>query len=256
MNLKRITFWVFIISFIIILFTVIAYVINGFLNPSYILSTEKLGHFGDFVGGFVGVILTFLATVLIYLTYKSQTKELEQSRELFAKQSFENTFFNMLKVHQDLRKEISFDFFEKRIMHNTNEDQKVKDYRLIYDYSTKISGKAFFDFAQKDFTKLFSISDKPPSRYTASAEIMKKHKDKGYNPFADKHNYLEGIKFKYNIFWETYANYLGDYFRNIYHILKFISDEKKKKLKILMKKMMKIGLVKNTKGMQIYYNHN
>ncbi len=231
-NLEKISYWFFALSGLLIFWTFIAYAMNGYINNGK-LDTEKLGHFGDFVGGLVGVILTTLATILLLLTYKSQKeglktqkKELELSRELFSKQQFENTFFNMLNVHQELRKEISF---------NTS-----KTYLFKSEVKT-IKGKPFFEFAHKDFIELWEKEYKQFE--TGVFDDHNSLKDYKYEPpyiirydsngkpidfSIEKH--LEFVKKKYSIFWKYYANYLGDYFRNIYHILKYISDEKEKEL--------------------------
>ena len=227
-SLDRFSYWVFAVSGLAILFTFLAYAMNGYISSEK-LDTEKLGHFGDFVGGLVGVFLTFLATVLIYLTYRSQKQELELSRELFSKQNFENTFFNMLNVHRELRKEISFDTSKASLLKN---DAKI------------IKGKSFFEFAHKDFIELWKkeyVEYETPKDDPHSHDSLIEYKyDHSFrigdtkNHTVDQHLVDKHLKFvieKYNIFWKSYANYLGDYFRNIYHILKYISDEKKNELK-------------------------
>lgn len=232
---ERITKSTLIISLLIILGTIVAYILNGYFNIFRIndLNTEKLGHFGDFIGGFVGVVLTFLATIIIYTTYKSQKKELVLNRTLFSNQNFENTFFNMLKVHQDIKSEISinnFDFFTKDQTEYTDFKKGVRYNRV---------GRAFFKKIQLDFTRLVHHYPHTELKFDNIEDINNRHseekidvlfiKDLKTNPTLEKHKKL--IKFKYDIFFNYYQDYLGDYLRNVYHILKFISKKKEEEIK-------------------------
>ena len=65
-----------IISFLFIGITLLVFLLNGYLQIFEKLDINKLGHFGDFVGGVLGTFLTLLATILIYLTYYKQSEEL------------------------------------------------------------------------------------------------------------------------------------------------------------------------------------
>ncbi len=66
----------------------------------------RWGTFGDFVGGTLNPILSFLALVVLLKTYSSQREELEDTKTILKeqtatqkKQQFESTFFELLKVH-------------------------------------------------------------------------------------------------------------------------------------------------------------
>lgn len=65
------------------------------------LSSEKgdWGTFGDFVGGTLNPILSFLSLIVLLLTYAMQRKELEKTEETQKRQQFENMFFELLKIH-------------------------------------------------------------------------------------------------------------------------------------------------------------
>ena len=116
-----------VISFIIIGITFISYNLSKLINfkyfvnsNEYIFHTDKLGHFGDFIGGFLGTLLTGIATYFVYKTYISQKDELEKqkeelilNRQLIAQQQFESTFFNMLNVHRELKKEFKINIIER-----------------------------------------------------------------------------------------------------------------------------------------------
>lgn len=66
----------------------------------------RWGTFGDFFGGTLNPILSFLALIIVLKTYLSQQVELEATRQILKEQSetqkrqrFESTFFELLKVH-------------------------------------------------------------------------------------------------------------------------------------------------------------
>lgn len=212
-----------------IVITTIIYFIKGHINTNDIDFT-KLGTYGDFVGGSLGTILSIVAVILVYRTYISQKEELSMSRNLLEQQQFENTFFNMLKVHQDLKNGISF---------NT-ENQIFREYlpigiegARITENGQEVIGKHFFNIASLDFAKLFKYSPNDKLNYNIDSETVKKIESYGFGTTYIEPTYkddIKDIKFKYDIFFENYASYLGDYFRNLYHILKFISSKKNEEL--------------------------
>ncbi len=85
---------------------------------------DKWGQFGDYVGGTLNPTLSFLALIVLLRTYAMQRKELDLQREELEgtkkilkeqtetqkRQRFENTFFELLKVHNQFME----NFFELR----------------------------------------------------------------------------------------------------------------------------------------------
>jgi len=237
-------------SVLLILYIFILFIVKTNIDFNLPIDTEKFGHFGDIIGGLVGTILTFLATILLYYTYKSQReglktqkKELELQREELREtrnefitqnktsrlQLFDNTFFNMLKVLQELRKEISIDSYEFGLCYNDNTVE-----------SKIINGKTFFEFAHKDFECLWKKEYKgeeefgstPYDLHNSDYEYESHPSSNGKTIDKSIEQHLKDITdLKYPIFWKKYANYLGDYFRNLYHILKYISNEKSREKK-------------------------
>jgi len=235
--------WIFgVVASLFIIITTYVYYAKGHINNGDI-EFEKIGTYGDFIGGLLGTILSIVAVILIYKTFISQKEELQLNRELFSSQQFENTFFNMLNVHQELRKEISFDIGKNGIF----------GYSEIVPNGI-IKGKSFFEFAQNDFTNLWKYEYDDKKINNISDKIGQRHKEYDYkyethssikvsdskgnfiNKSVDEH-LKDIIELKYPIFWKNYANYIGDYFRNIYHILKYISDEKLKEINLINNKL-------------------
>ena len=219
-----------IVATLFIVATTLVYFIKGHIHLGKIDFT-KLGTYGDFIGGLLGTILSIVAVILVYKTYISQSRELELNRNLLEQQSFENTFFNMLKVHQDLKNNISF----------TTSNLIYRKYHNILGTEGKqvskpieVNGREFFNIASDDFENLFNTNTTSHNNYLIKDNIQKNLKDYKYDGILNKpettENHLEHIQFKYDLFFKTYGRYLGDYFRNLYHILNFISKKKSEEI--------------------------
>lgn len=75
---------------------------EGFINHKLDVSLDNASKIGDFIGGFVGVFFTLVGILLLYETLALQRKELTDSRKVFEKQQFENTFFSLLELYQSI----------------------------------------------------------------------------------------------------------------------------------------------------------
>lgn len=82
---------------VVILAMGLAFVNAIFISKAFRQSTsinpETAGQLGSFVGGYVGALFALTGVVLLYSTLKSQ-------RLAFARQSFENKYFELIKLHR------------------------------------------------------------------------------------------------------------------------------------------------------------
>lgn len=62
-------------------------------------------NFGDFMSGTIGIILTFVSTLFLFITFKAQQKQSQESKEDAFRARFEGTFFNMLSMYYNVRAE-------------------------------------------------------------------------------------------------------------------------------------------------------
>lgn len=99
-------------------------IIDGFNLGKCTIHIGKYNELGDFIGGISTPFLSITAFILLYLTYSSQKKELQESRtillsqnELINKQQFESTFFNMINLHNQIVAQI--DTIHIRRTHNS-----------------------------------------------------------------------------------------------------------------------------------------
>lgn len=121
----------FIIFFFGLIFIVIDTIINANLDSDSEATSNIIGSagtFGDFLGGTLNPVLSFLTFMGLLITILLQSKELEQTRQELKrsakaqeqteetlkiqtknleKQKFETTFFALLNQHNDLLKELN-----------------------------------------------------------------------------------------------------------------------------------------------------
>ncbi len=153
---------------------------------------KDFGQWGDFFGGILNPILTFLTFIGLMITIVLQQLELKESRKEFKKsakslkkqakhmeiQTFENTFFKMLELHNNIVENLKY---KKQII-------IPQGTRTVY------TGREIFEV-------LFN-------------EFIEKNRIKPIN------TYINDIQIKQN-------HVLGQYFRNLYQILKFINQQEK-----------------------------
>lgn len=153
-------------------------------------STFKLGEFGDFYGGVLNPILTFLMFIGLLITIVMQKNELTLTRDEYKrtsdalsdqaktaqKQSFESTFFNLLQNHNNITNSLVFD--DRIICSIINRNNESTTGRMVF------------------YSILRWMSD------------------------DDDSDFLE----YYTNFNQTENHIVGHYFRNLYQILKFIDS--------------------------------
>ncbi|MRX64684.1 putative phage abortive infection protein [Maribacter luteus] len=197
------------------------------------VNSEKVAQFGDFIGGIVGSLWSLAGVILFYVALTEQRKDIEinretlnaqvsalnqqikefelqrtelsETRKVFEEQSetlkiqrFENTFFQLLSLHHELVDKLNFSkvsmvrnvSMEKReVLSKAFEDLEIK-----MKYSNGIIGK--------NSTGAETYTDDPPITKKVAEERM----NKAYREF----------------YFEDYKQILSHYFRNVYHIFKFI----------------------------------
>lgn len=194
------------------------------INSVRISSTEDLasmaaylGTRGDYYGGILNPIFAFFSFIALIYTVHLQIKELGLSREEFRKsvstqeksekalsqQAFENTFFNMLSLHNEITKNIELDAddlvdlifnkehhkdeFKGRILNLSRDHTMVKSHKL----NAKTNRQAI-SFIAKIISFKNDAYDTPKKRY---------------KKIQDNRNDI-----------------LGHYFRNLFQIMKFVDE--------------------------------
>lgn len=98
---------------------------DGFLNLNNI-NIERSAQSGDFIGGIVGTIFTLVGIVLLFETLSLQRIEFEESRKVFQTQQFENKFFSLLNLYQEIIRTFHYE------MPTTSEKFTGKEYFTMH----------------------------------------------------------------------------------------------------------------------------
>ncbi len=91
-----------------------------FVGLKFTEQSDKLGQFGDFFGGVLNPLLSFMALLGVLYTIRTQGKELKEAREetrianriqdkqtgVFERQNFESVFFRLVDVHSKIAERI------------------------------------------------------------------------------------------------------------------------------------------------------
>lgn len=71
----------------------------------YILDTNVVGQYGDFIGGFVG---TFLTVILLYYTFHQQRKDSSENSKVYKKQQLNDDFYHLMSLYQEILSSLIF----------------------------------------------------------------------------------------------------------------------------------------------------
>jgi Putative phage abortive infection protein len=182
-----------------VIFSIIV-IIPYFVNFSGFISNDQnhWGLFGDYLGGVLNPVLGFFGLLALLFTISLQSKELRLSVQELEKSSnalnrqnltldiqrFENTFFQMLRIHNDLLNSIDFQRGGGKL------NVVVTRGRDCFEVMRKR-----LDNSYKQEIKAIPSSDE-----------------------------LELITKSYKKFYNEHKSELGHYFRYLYNIFKFIDN--------------------------------
>jgi hypothetical protein len=225
------------VCFVVLLFFVDVWMVGN--------QADIAGIFGDFFGGVLNPILTFLTFFGLIVTIVVQRHDLRLSRveyertaEALTIQSVENTFFNTLDLHNKIAEGIKFDL--SGIGGNAYSEKSLNVRAFLRGYY-KNPG---------DFEDSYRT---PPGVYpfkaeTSAAPVLVAVVE-GRAAFNEILKYLSSgsatpkqVLERYMIIQNDHNHIVGHYFRNLYQVLKMIdgyadsvvsSDNKKKYASIL-----------------------
>lgn len=174
-------------------FSTAGVLITGYLNVE---KFKALGTWGDFAGGLLNPILTFITFLAVLLTLWLQRHELSLTRDemirsanalerqdaTLKRQSFENTFFEMLRLHNSIIESIDL---------------------INADSGSITKGRDAFNVFYTRFNKI----------YRSNVE-----KSKG------KHSQREIAELSYFLFWKDARTEISHYFRFLFNFFRFIEN--------------------------------
>lgn len=182
----------------------------SFRNPTQL---AYMGQIGDFFGGVLNPLLSFMALIAVLFTIKIQSQELKEAKEetrianriqdkqtaVFERQNFESVLFRLLDVHSRLADQI-------RNWRKLGEHDKFESAarRIIELINTKVS----------DDEQYGNLGWRTSNRETMNWEQELTHDRNLYGSAATR------------VLAEENKLMFSQYFRNIYQILKLIDNFK------------------------------
>lgn len=190
-----------------------------FLSFSDVKSAQYWGQLGDFFGGILNPLLSFMALVAVLHSIKIQSQELKEAKEetkianriqdrqtaVFERQNFESVFFRLLDVHSRISQQVSLegdsgqDAF--RLVHERMEGFCCDNFQSRLDMLMSNIDHMYAGYGSSETIELTSFQKKV-SRAEASKEVIAQ---------ATEANIRSGSGSGFSL-----------YFRNMYQLLKLI----------------------------------
>lgn len=219
----------------------IAWVLSWFLIQYFIDKSPERGAFGDQFGS-VNALFSGFALAGILYTIMLQKKELalqrielEDTRKEFQtqnmtlkKQRFENTFFNLLSLHNEIVDKLSINIFDGSYLQRKFFEGAIKQLRFksneleyyIYSFFLKLDISEVNIFFT-DKTQNYEFLKKLDEDEIKHMKSLSKEDLDAYLKISIEEKYEKIVK-DYMAFYLDYQDNVGHYFRNLYHIFKYI----------------------------------
>lgn len=102
-KIKKLAFILSVIAIVILTVFITLYMSDTGLQKAIVEELSK--NLGDFLCGTIGILLSFVSTLFLFLSFNSQQKQFEETHEDNYRARFEGTFFNMLAMYYSVRNE-------------------------------------------------------------------------------------------------------------------------------------------------------
>ncbi|SUE34153.1 putative phage abortive infection protein [Rikenella microfusus] len=246
------SFWAWILIVIGILVIVIFMSRPPFNDGSGNCDASLFGQYGDFIGGFVGSIFSLAGFVMLYLTLKSQQLAIKKQDYEARMESFETTVFNLLNSQQHITNDIQANFvkligtsdikvitiqgreFFRFAVTERNRINKCLKSKIYDGYYSDKDDEYIENLIAEIYDRSSPSFDPCNNPEEKENEIIQKRRRQLLNKIygitqehwdkAHKLQEAERVKYIYDIFFKRYHYAMGHYFRNLYHILKFIDQ--------------------------------
>ena len=227
------------IRFVIVAFLLIVIVLPILLTrtwgPGCLKFTESTGWIGDTLGGVTAPFIGFLNIILLIWTLGKQVDFNKEQLRVQKNEQFKAAFFQMLQTQRELLHEVKGTFFSRNMERDVN--------------GGKVAGLDYFRNAGAELKTLFSVLDgEVPSEDLLSKNVKERYSitEEVQGHYSQAGN-EEQLRIAYKQFFDVHIE-MANYFRHLYHILKFISEEKNDSIKSLSDEKEKTEITKWYKG--------
>lgn len=163
------------------------WVININPNNSYL---ENLRNIGGYYSGTIGILVSILTVVLVYETFRRQQIEGINNRIQNQRREFENHFYQLLKVFENIISRLTVRLTERGQSPNILQGREVMEHL----YVSKLAHFINYDNAMEN------------------------------KIYYDENNIEEYINKEYQRFHDDNQDKMGHYFRTLYNIFKLIKE--------------------------------
>lgn len=251
-HLEKITYGFGIAGVLTLVVTTFLFLTNCSFDTAQTLNTVVFNDYGSFLAGSAGLLFNIATTILVYLTYQTQKVELKEAKdevqasrealELQARttqlQQFENTFFNLLSNHREVLKSLQ----ETWIRYDSLDEEKTFESKKLIDITVDLIKKIIGGLEIRNPNNVFPESS--DLQYDGYIPIilhnsLKQDFDFDFD-FDKKASYIsellmisksklanpEGLPSIYEKIYKPNRSSLGHYFRNLFHLIKFVDEYK------------------------------
>jgi len=216
---------------IIIWFLIRGFYYEGFISTESTINLTNSAQVGDFIGGFVGAIFTLVGILLLYETLSLQRQEFIESRKVFIKQQFDNSFFGLLELYKENLNQLNCydlftnkltgkDFFEYQqnqmsnnfVPENTlsrNRKKAINDFQKVY-----VNNENYLSTYFRTLYRIYSLID--------NSDLVEDDKAEYSKILRAQLSYSELVFIRYNAMTDQGSQ--STYFINKYNILKHLSN--------------------------------
>lgn len=229
MNRKITSLYIGIAWVLLILGGIVAVWFLVLCNTKYSIGSdfnfEETGQFGDYIGGVVGTVFALAGTILVFASFVQQ-----QHRNTI--ESFEKNYFEMLRVHEDIVREMSYNGKHSRDIFTVAIDQLRRIYNSAESSLTNIKVRAAANQLRtegvndKDIYNFLENGDTKVIAIMVSVGILYYGKNDFY--LASDNDKVLSVISKLVIDdqpeygFEPMDNVLGHYYRQMYHTVKYV----------------------------------
>lgn len=195
---------------------------------------ESTGWIGDTLGGITAPFIGFVNIVLLIWTLHKQIEFNKDQLKTQRNEQFKAAFFQMLQTQRELLHEVNGTFLSRNMKGNV--------------VGGKVTGLDYFHDAGLELKTLFDVLDGKINDGVIISNIRNKY---GITEALlcdySKADNEKQMEIAYRQFFGTHFE-LGHYFRHLYHILKFISNEKENAMLGVSDDQEKSDIKKRYKG--------
>lgn len=269
---------------ILIIFAIFSPIIFTSTSSSTIFDFTETGEIGDTIGGIMNPFVAIAGVIVTYLAFKMQFDANKRLKDEIAKQQLERQFYEMLRLYKENVNEVSINLYKKgdqkqnitvsgsftsRINFEHELDETYKGRKVFSTYLEEIKTvyyyilinyigpeKQTFKNFKETLKQSYQIFFNGLQNFTYSIDEAKNEKFQNILRINTDNEIVKRTNGLNRKLFIGQSNYLGHYFRHLYHTVKFIASnnlleepEKIKYLKILRSQ------ISNEEQVLLFYNY-